>query len=98
MAHKVRCDVSFQNMDEYLQMKTHLDSAGLKFDSFVSYSLNYVWNLMLDQYAEQLKKEEADALKSASIQSDGDTSALPLIESSAPPAPSDGPADYAQEG
>jgi hypothetical protein len=92
MAHKVRCDISFQNMDEYLKMKGHLDNAGLKFDGFVSYSLNYVWNLMLEEYARELRKEEADALELASTQPSGDTEEVPLGEGHSPEASSDGQA------
>ena len=98
MAHKVRCDISFQDMDEYLTMKGYLDGAGLKFDSFASYSINYVWNLMLEQYAEQLKKEQADAIKSAGAESGGNTEEVSLFEGAAAEAPSDGQTDYAKEG
>lgn len=92
MAHKVRCDVVFQNMEEYLTMKKHLDSAGIRFDSFVSYSLDYTWNLMLGQYSEQLKKEEENANELAGTESLGNTEEVSLGEGLDNPAPSDGPA------
>ena len=89
MTHKVRCDVSFENMDEYLLMKRHLDNAGIKFDSFVSYSLNHTWNLMLEQHAKQIKEEEVSGAEPAGHEFDGDKEEVSFGEGTNNPAPSD---------
>lgn len=60
MAHKVKTSIKFADMEQYIQMKNYLDNAGLKFDSFVSFAVNDVWNRMLEEYAKQLKAEAED--------------------------------------
>lgn len=60
MAHKVKTSIKFSDMEQYIQMKNYLDNAGLKFDSFVSFAVNDVWNRMLEEYAKQLKAEAED--------------------------------------
>ena len=92
MAHKVRCDVVFQDMEEYLTMKKHLDNAGIKFDSFVTYSLNHTWNLMLEQYSAQLKGEQTNDDEPAGTESSGNAAEVSFGEGADSPASSDGPA------
>lgn len=72
MSHKVRVDVKFENLEQFLQMKQYLENAGLKFQHFVNFAVNDVWNRMLEEYAKQLR-EQADA--AASLESSGDMAA-----------------------
>ncbi len=87
MAHKVRVDIKFSDMEQYLQMKQYLDNAGIKFDSFVTFALNDVWNRMLEEYGKQLKTEVTDAKleqevlnELASVESTGDTGTASTLQ------------------
>ena len=76
MSHKVRVDLKFASLDEYQVMKNQLDQAGLKFDAFVTYALNLVWNQMLDEYKKQLEAEKEDAELAAEVQKELDSEAI----------------------
>ena len=54
--HKVRTTIKFKSLEEYQTMKTQLDSAGINFDAFVNYSLDYTWNEMLKEYSKQMQE------------------------------------------
>ena len=58
MGHKVRVDIQFPNMDEYLTMKNQLASAGIHFNQFVNYCVDTMWNQMLADYKKQLEQEK----------------------------------------
>ena len=45
-------------------MKNQLDQAEIKFDSFVTYCLNLVWNQMLAEY----KQQQANAIEDAELE------------------------------
>lgn len=64
MSHKVRVDVAFASLEEYQAMKNQLDQAEIKFDSFVTYCLNLVWNQMLAEY----KQQQANAIEDAKLE------------------------------
>jgi hypothetical protein len=57
MAHKVRVDVKFSNLEQYQTMKGYLDAAGVKFDAFVTFAVDDVWNRMLKEFSEQEKRK-----------------------------------------
>ena len=57
----------FGNLDEYQLMKNQLDAAGIKFNRFVTYCLNLVWNQMLEEYKRQQLNAEEDAVLAAEV-------------------------------
>lgn len=61
MAHKVRTDIEFADLDQYQLMKSQLDKAGIKFDTFVTYCVDLVWNQMLEEH----KRQEAEEARYA---------------------------------
>ncbi len=92
MAHKVRVDVSFADLEQYQLMKSQLDGVGLKLDTFVNYCVDLVWNQMLEEHKKQLasSKEDAEleqevlkelADEAASNESNGDIEQVPESES-----------------
>ena len=82
--HKVRIDLAFGNMEEYLTMKNQLEKASIKLDQFVSYAVNLVWNQMLEDYSKQLQDELELKREVNSPTIDGDSSGVSMGESSAP--------------
>ena len=109
MAHKVRVDVSFADLDQYQTMKNQLDQAGIHFDGFVTYCVDTVWNQMLQEYKRQLVQEAEDKQLEAEVkeelageisgdESEGDIGQIPNAEGLDIEEPSDGPADNAAQG
>ena len=64
MAHKVRTDVEFANLEQYQIMKAQLDKAGIKFDTFITYCVDMVWNQMLEEHRRQEAEEARNAISS----------------------------------
>jgi hypothetical protein len=82
--HKVRVDVAFKDMEEYLSMKGQLEKANLKLDWFVNYSVNLVWNQMLEDYSKQLAAEANLKYEANSPAIDSDSAGVSVGESPAP--------------
>lgn len=49
-------------------MKSQLDGAGLKFDTFVNYCVDLVWNQMLEEHAKQEAIAKEDAQLAAEVE------------------------------
>ena len=92
MAHKVRVDVSFADLEQYQLMKSQLDGVNLKLDTFVNYCVDLVWNQMLEEHKKQLASSKEDAELEQEIlkeladeatghESSGDTEQVPEPES-----------------
>lgn len=64
MAHKVRTDIEFANLEQYQIMKAQLDKAGIKFDTFITYCVDLVWNQMLEEHKRQEAEEARNAISS----------------------------------
>lgn len=96
--HKVRVDVAFKDMEEYLTMKNQLEQAGLKLDWFVNYSVNLVWNQMLEDYSKQLAAEAGLKYETNSPTIDGDSAGVPVGESPAPSESEIGNTDNVVQG
>lgn len=62
MAHKVRTDIEFADLAQYQLMKSQLDKAGIKFDTFVTYCVDLVWNQMLEEHKRQEAEEARNAI------------------------------------
>lgn len=62
MAHKVRTDIEFADLEQYQLMKNQLDNAGIKFDAFVTYCVDLVWNQMLEEHKRQQAEEARNAI------------------------------------
>ena len=73
-------------------MKSQLDGVNLRFDTFVNYCVDLVWNQMLEEHKKQLANSKEDAgleqeiLKeladeTASNESSGDSGQIPDAES-----------------
>jgi hypothetical protein len=96
MAHKVRVDVSFSDLEQYQLMKSQLDGVNLKFDTFVTYCVDHVWNQMLEEHKRQLAEESRNAI--SRNESTGDTVTAPAAEGLGSSEQADGQAAAAQEG
>lgn len=78
MAHKVRTDIEFADLEQYQLMKNQLDNAGIKFDAFVTYCVDLVWNQMLEEHKRQQAEEARNAI--SSHESSGDSASAPTSE------------------
>jgi len=79
MTHKVRVDIKFENIEQYLYIKSYLDMVNIHFDSFATFAVSETWSRMIEEYKKQLKLEAANA------DSKGESSA----EASSPESSSD---------
>lgn len=78
MAHKVRTDIEFADLEQYQLMKSQLDKAGIKFDTFVTYCVDLVWNQMLEEHKRQEAEEARNAI--SRHESSGDSAPAPSSE------------------
>ena len=101
MAHKVRVDVSFADLDQYQTMKNQLDGVGLHMDTFVTYCVDTIWNQMLEEHKRQqanVKEEQELASEIVSHESDGDIEQVSESESLDIEEPSNQSAANAAQG
>lgn len=61
MTHKVRVDIKFENIEQYLYIKSYLDTVNIHFDSFATFAVSDTWARMIEEYKKQLKLEAANA-------------------------------------
>lgn len=85
MSHKVRVDIEFGSMEEYIVMRDAMNRAGIKLDKFVTHSLNLVWNQMLEDYSKQLAAEAGVQYAANSPAVDSDSAGVSLGSSSDSP-------------
>lgn len=101
MAHKVRVDVSFADLDQYQTMKNQLDGVGLHMDTFVTYCVDTIWNQMLEEHKRQqanAREEQELVDEIVSDELDGNLEQIPDAEGLDIEEPQDGPADNAAQG
>lgn len=101
MAHKVRVDVSFADLEQYQTMKNQLDGVGLHMDTFVTYCVDTIWNQMLEEHKRQqanAKEEQELASEIVSHESDRDIEQVPQPESLDTKEPLDQQADNVAQG